>query len=245
MRKLLTSLFMLPFLAHADLSQGLGEHNYGPDTSENVACEYAFNKAKEDSLRRYYGENIEAFTRENCQSSTGCTIDIDTYVNLGGVLKRVVNKNSRIVETLGHKTCVVVVETEVESLKNKIKFQVYGKLNYVVGEPIDFSFVSETSGYVVVFNLYSNVYIPIFVSKVTALGEEQKVTSGEKTRSIRATLPKEVNQSKELLVFLFVKEPVRLRPAYTTNEFRSLLDSIDSTNRRTIYRYVNIDRIKK
>lgn len=236
---------MLPFLAHAELSQGLGEHNYGPETSENVACEYAFNKAKEDSLRRYYGENIEAFTRENCQGSAGCTIDVETYVNLGGVLKRVVKKNSRIVENVGHKTCVVVVETEVESLKNKIKFQVYGKLNYEVGEPIDFSFISDTAGYVVVFNLYSRVYIPIFVSKVNITQEEQRVTSKEEGKSIKATLPKDVNQSKELLVFLFMKEPVRLRPAYTTNEFRSLLDSIDSADRRTIYRYVNIDRTKK
>ena len=39
---------------------GIGEYRYGPDTTENFACEMAEERAKEDAILKYSGELIEA-----------------------------------------------------------------------------------------------------------------------------------------------------------------------------------------
>ena len=58
MKKTLLCLLMIPLFANAKETLGVGEYRYGPDTTQNFACQAAEEKAKEHAITRYVGEQI-------------------------------------------------------------------------------------------------------------------------------------------------------------------------------------------
>ena len=44
---------------------GIGEYRFGPDTAENLACEVAEDRAKQDALIKFNGQLVEAVIEEN------------------------------------------------------------------------------------------------------------------------------------------------------------------------------------
>jgi hypothetical protein len=44
---------------------GVGEYRYGPDTTENFACEMAEERAKSDAIVQYVGQLVEAQIKES------------------------------------------------------------------------------------------------------------------------------------------------------------------------------------
>lgn len=242
MKKLILTSLLVPTISFADISFGIGERNFGPETSRNVACEYAYSKAKQDLLSNYFGENVEYYTRENCRGQgKECKIDIDTYVEQQGTIKKILSQKEFLEVNQGFSTCVVVLEAEVESVKNKIVFEVYGNLDYYEGDTIDFSFTSSEEGFVSVFNLYQDKYYPIFSGTIHKTGQKYKIEPQNGHRLV-ARLPKNEVQSKDLLVFVFTKKFNKLRKNYSSEEFHSYIRTIDVKEKRIIYRYVNIDK---
>lgn len=241
MKKLLLTSLLVPSISFADISYGIGERNFGPETSQMVACEYAYDKAKQDLLSNYFGENIEYYTRENCRGQKDCKIDVDTFVEQQGVIKKILSKKQFIESNTGYNTCVIVLDAEVESVKNNIVFEVYGNLNYYDGDTIDFSFISNQQGFVSVFNLYQDRYYPIFSGSVHRTGEKYKVESKNGFKLV-ARLPKGEVQSKDLLVFVFTKNFYDLKKKYSSEEFHSFIRTLDVKEKRILYRYVNIDK---
>ena len=238
-KKILFSTLFFPSLCYANLVSGIGEFYFGPDTSENTACEYAFQRSKQDAIQRAFGEEIESFTQENCSNEKSCTIDIDTFTQMFGNIKQILKKDVNVYEDYGKKVCKVIIDSIVERVDNRTKFKVSGKNSYFEGEELDFSVVSNLDGYVSVYNFYENVYNRIHEFSVES-GKEIKIKKdGQK---IKAFLPRNVLQTKELLVIVFSKEKPNKTKRLNSFEFTNMINSLDSKTKSFVFRYVTIGK---
>ena len=103
---------------------GVGEYRFGPDTTENLACEVAEDRAKQDALIKFNGQLVEAVIEENCQSEE-CRFNQQTFNKVEGYIKKSTAKRQVVTEQ-GYKVCVVTVEPDVQKLNNDIKFSIDG-----------------------------------------------------------------------------------------------------------------------
>jgi hypothetical protein len=222
---------------NANATTGVGEYRFGPDTTENMACEIAEDRAQQDALIKFNGQFIEAVIEENCRSED-CRFNQQTFNKIEGYIKKSTAKRQVVIEQ-GYKVCVVTVKAEVEKLKNDIKFSVDGSFEYKDGDEIQFRGVSNNGGYVYLYNYYNGKYVKIL--RKVATQNEEFVLPSESYR-MKAELPKGTLQSKELLMFLFVNQDVSMKDSYTDIEMKSAINQIPASNRRVITRYINILR---
>ena len=230
-----TTLILLAFNANA--VTGVGEYRFGPDTTENMACEIAEDRAQQDALVKFNGQFVEAVIEENCLNED-CRFNQQTFNKIEGYIKKSTAKRQVVIEQ-GYKVCVVTVKAEVEKLKNDIKFSVDGSFEYKDGDEIQFRGVSNNGGYVYLYNYYNGKYVKIL--RKVATQNEEFVLPSESYR-MKAELPKGTLQSKELLMFLFVNQDVSMKDSYTDIEMKSAINQIPASNRRVITRYINILR---
>ena len=225
------------FSLNAGAVTGIGEYRFGPDTTENLACEVAEDRAKQDALIKFNGQLVEAVIEENCQSEE-CRFNQQTFNKVEGYIKKSTAKRQVVTEQ-GYKVCVVTVEADVQNLNNNIKFSIDGSFEYKDGDEIQFRGLSNVGGTVYLFNYYNGRYQKIL--RKVATQNTEFVLPSESYR-MKAELPKGSSQSKELLLFLFVNRDVSLKDSYTEMEIKSAINEIPASNRRVITRYINILR---
>ena len=216
---------------------GVGEYRFGPDTTENLACEVAEERAQQDALVKFNGQFVEAVIEEKCLSEE-CRFNQQTFNKVEGYIKKSTAKRQVVTEQ-GYKVCVVTVEADVQNLNNNIKFSIDGSFEYKDGDVIQFRGLSNVGGVVYLFNYYDGKYNKI-LRNVTTQNTEFMLPS--ESYRMKAELPKGSMQSKELLMFLFVNQDVSLKDSYTEMEFKSAINQIPASNRRVITRYINILR---
>jgi len=97
--------------------QVIGEYYYGPNISDNQACEYAKEKAKNNALRKVVEEAVVTSTRENCSDVNDkkeCSFFEDTWSFLGeGFLKDSNFTNRNIDKDSLGKFCRVNLKTDI------------------------------------------------------------------------------------------------------------------------------------
>ncbi len=91
-----TAIIGLMLAFNANAITGVGEHRFGPETAENVACEFAEEKAKQDALIKFNGEYVDAMIEENCQSEN-CNFNRQTFNKIEGHIKSISDVKSDIV----------------------------------------------------------------------------------------------------------------------------------------------------
>jgi len=218
---------------------GIGEYRFGPDTTENLACEIAEDRAKEDALIKFNGQFIEAAIEENCQSEE-CRFNRQTFNKVEGYLKNISDVKKQVRTEQGYRSCVVVVTANVEKLNNNIELMIDGSFEYKDGQEIQFRGLSNRQGTLYMYNFYNGKYVKI-LQKTVATQNQEFVLPSESYR-MKAQLPKGQVQSKELLLFLFVNNDVSMKDSYTEIEMKSAINQIPASNRRVITRYINILR---
>jgi hypothetical protein len=238
-RQLLPISLFLPTLVFAN-TIGIGEYRFGPDTSQNTACEFAEQKAKEDAIIQFIGEQIESFSLKEC-TNENCNVVTQIFNGVEGVIKKVVSTEKSILREYGFDNCVVTLEAQVAKVKNPIVFEVQSKVNFIEGESVEFNFTSNRPGTILVFNFYDDVYHAIDSVKVESLKEAKLPSSNKK---IVATLPNNLLQSKELLTFIFTEQDIKFESKYTAREMKMMLSSMEPSKKKVVYRYVTIVRKK-
>jgi len=223
---------------NANAATGIGEYRFGPETTENMACEIAEDRAQQDALIKFNGEFIEAVIEEKCLSEE-CRFNQQTFNKIEGYIKKLKAKR-QITTEMGYKVCVVTINAEIDRLKNEIKFLIDGSFDYKDGEVIQFRGLTSNSGTVYVYNYYDGKYTRVSQRKVATQNREFVVPS--EAYRMKAVLPNGEVQSKELLLFLFVNQDVSMKDSYTEMEMKLALSQIPASNRRVITRYINILR---
>jgi len=236
--KIVLATLLIGSPSQAAQSIGVGEYNFGPETAENTACEYAEEKARDSAILRFIGEQIESHTLKQC-TEADCKFHNEVFRDVRGIIKKIIEREIQINEEIGHKNCTVMILAEVEQTKNNILFEVHGKTNYVDGEAVDFSFTSNRPGTVTAFFYHQNEYRKIYS---VDLKENTETFLTPQKHEIVARLSDFKKQSKELMAFIFTENWEKLQNKYTANEMKSVVSSINPDKRKIIYRYVTIER---
>ena len=217
---------------------GIGEYRYGPDTAENLACELAEERAKEDAIIKYVGQSVEAQIKEECMREK-CVFHRDTFSELNGYIKSLTKKEIEKQLFPGYSACVVTIEAEVAGINNTIIFQVDGKFDVKHEEEMTFKLVSNRPGKIGMFNYYGNKYYKIQEAKFASQRTEIMLPY-DKTKKLVAMVPDGQKQSKELVTFLFSEKDIVFKNEYSSLEMKNLIASIPPMNRKVVNRYVNI-----
>lgn len=239
MKKTLLCLLLIPIFANAKQTLGVGEYRYGPDTTQNFACQLAEEKAKEHAITRFVGEQIESFEYESCQNES-CETQKDTYSEIKGTIKRLISRNEKQIEQSGYTSCIVTVIADVERVKNNITI-VFDEDFFHIKENDEVKFKGKVNkvGYLTVFNFYEGIYSKIYTVNIASQTKDFVIPSTN-TNKIVARLPDGKSQSKEMVTFLFTENVVDLKSSYNQREMRNLIYSIPYESRKVINRYVNI-----
>lgn len=217
---------------------GIGEYRYGPDTTENLACELAEERAKEDAIIKYVGQSVEAQIKEECMREK-CVFHRDTFSELNGYIKSLTKKEIEKQLFPGYSACVVTIEAEVAGINNTIIFQVDGKFDVKHEEEMTFKLVSNRAGKVGMFNYHGNKYYKVQEAKFASQRTEIMLPY-DKTKKLVAMVPDGQKQSKELVTFLFSEKDIVFKNEYSSLEMKNLIASIPPMNRKVVNRYVNI-----
>jgi len=236
------ALCLLPTIAFAKQTSGVGEFRYGPDMPENIACQLAEDRAKQHAIKQFVGERIEATSFERCEES-GCDFERNTYEEVNGFIKKVISRNQDFTKHPGYSTCTVSIVAEVEKQENPVYLYLDKSVfSYRENEEVKFRGVVNRKGVFAIYNLFNGSYHRVYVTNIAAPNKEFMIPSKQDTGKILATLPKGQSQSKEMLMFLFSERWIDFKETYTPMEMNSLIYSLPSQQRKVVNRYVNIVR---
>lgn len=241
MKKLALSLLLVTSGVYAKDVVGIGEYRFGPDTATNVACEMAEERAKENAIAKFSGEDIDSVTFADCRNES-CDVHRETINQTKGYIKNVLRKTQRTSEMQGYTSCVVTVYTEIEKVKDEIKLKLTDdSFKFKERDEVNFRAVANKPGYLALYNYYNGVYRIVDYQTVASFDKEIVIPSAKK-RKIVATLPAGELQSKELVVFLYTENWVDLKEVYTQAEYKNMLSKIPPHQKDVVNRYVYIVR---
>ena len=240
MKRALLSLALLPILAQAKISVGVGEYRYGPDTPQNLACKMAEEVAKENAITKFLGEDVEFSIFEKCKNED-CEFQKDSLNQVRGYVKQIIHKEVKTVALQGYTSCIVTIRAEVDSPKNEIKLALDNDFyQFKENQEVSFHGVVNKTGNLVVFNYVNKTFNKIYHETI-ATNNKEFVLPSPKNRIV-ARLPVNLNQSKEILMFLFTENDYDFRNSYTEAEMNYFIKSIPSHQRQIVNRYVYIMR---
>jgi len=238
MKKLLLISLFVPSISLAS-SIGIGEYFYGPDTSDNLACSFAEEKAKENAIQNFSGSIIEVNTNETCLSEE-CSFLRETNANTTGVIKSIKNKKvDKYVES-GQKVCFVQIEANVIPVQNRTIFTLKD-FNHIfrVNDEVIFSAFTNKPGKIVVFNFTENKYHKLYEQRIDTINTEIKIPSDKK---MVAVLPNGVLTNKEKLTFVYLELDLPTKKVYNDFEMKKFLGNIPVEKKSVVNRFVQIVR---
>lgn len=235
MKNLLLISVLLPSISFASVT-GIGEYFYGPETSENIACSFAEDNAREDALRKYVGELVDASLREECFNEE-CFSTKDTNSIIQGVIRKIENKEVTISAEQGKKICTVSIKAIVEKVQSDLFFNVKEEGGvYRQNSEVTFYGISNKIGKIIVFNQVDNQYKKLFEIPVTKTDSEIAMPT------LIARLENGKQQSQEKMVFVFTDLDIPTKMVYNGFEMRKFIDSIPFSNRSVVNRLTQIVR---
>ena len=240
MKKALLSLALIPILAQAKISVGVGEYRYGPDTPQNIACKMAEESAKENAVTKFLGEDIEFSIFQKCKDEN-CELQKDSLNEVRGYVKQIIHKDTQIIALQGYTSCIVTIRAEVDTPKNEIKLALDKDFyEFKENQEVNFRGVVNKTGNLVVFNYVNKTFNKIHEEKIATNNKEFMLPSPK--NRIVARLPVNLNQSKEIIMFLFTENDYEFRNRYSEIEMNYFIKSIPSHQRQIINQYVYIMR---
>jgi hypothetical protein len=219
---------------------GIGEYRYGPETSENIACQLAEDRAKEQAILKFMGEIVQSTITEDCKNGN-CEYEKRTENEIRGLIKDIIDRRIQNIVREGYKNCIVTIKANVDKIVNTIKFSILNKeQTFEDGQEVNFEVVSNKNGKIFVFNYFNGEYVKVFDEVFNSPSRKQILPSNKK---VIATLPQNKRQSSEMLMFLFVEEPLtNLSERYTMKEMNEVISSLSFDKYKVVNYHVNIMR---
>lgn len=230
---------LLPFLFVPTVSiastLGVGEYRFGPETTENSACEFASEEARKNAIAQFVGERINSLVVQECNNEE-CETQQQTINETSGVIQKIINTQKYVTQENGYRVCTVTIEAIVKEEKNIAIFEAFVKESFYDGENVSFYFTSTKPGSVFIFNFTDGFYNQIDNGKITPNDE---LRLPQRYFRIVARLPKDKFQDKELMAFVFVESEKDVKKKYTAKEMKSF---VSSGKNRVVYKYLTIKR---
>ena len=251
--------------AFAEWVDGRGERIFGPDISENEACDYANQRAQKDAIRKVTGEKLTGEDLMVCQEQkddASCTLNRLTWSTIDGVIRGIRNKHRQIAKTsTGHQTCVVTLEANVGVAEGKPDpgFNMTVKLNqrtFLNNQTLKISVTPTQPMYLTVFQwlpyekaerqvtrIFPNEFDPgtLFKGKGT-IPTKANQSKYDLLVGFPSGLKKQKKLVDEYLMLVGTRKPVTFRKSFSYEEFNKTLLEIPLSERRNISKAYNIVR---
>ena len=238
---LLSMLFSLT-MNTSTAATGTGEWHFGPDVSENYACERAETLARISAIRSVLGENIYIDEFNQCterKSKVTCSTDKAVFSMTDSYVKSISERKQRITEFMGKKVCTVDVKVQVSDDRPSIDAFVDGRFMYKSGEFMQFKMATNTPSKVYIFHVEgkkATMMWPTFVGTNNHVANELTVpTEGYRIKA-------QAGRFDESLVFVFSNADLKLMRDYEVNDLNAKLLSIPIKDRRIVRRNLVIEQ---
>lgn len=107
--------------AAAEWVQARGEYSFGPEVSEEQACQRAERRAKDQALKTAQGERLSSDDMLVCKekdSQADCEINRFTWSSINGLIAGLRHiKRENVVLKSPYRTCIVTLEANIEMAK--------------------------------------------------------------------------------------------------------------------------------
>lgn len=246
-------------LTLADLAPGTGEYFYGPDMSENAACELAENKAKANALTSVLGETISNEEQLFCKHTTnkatedGCEFNRLSWSLIEGDIRAVKNLKRTTEKRLGANACVVSLEADIviPTKKPDPNFDVKASTNqivYRVGDAFALAVESTEPAHLAIFNWLphdgNQVHriVPQDTDSGAGPGLLKKNASGKIMLDFALVAQwspaykDNKKQYDEWLIVIASKQPYKWLTSYSFEQFKEKLREIPVDERRIVKR---------
>lgn len=252
-------------IAGAVVVPGSAEYLFGPETSENEACELARNKAKSQALSKIVGEKVSSEEQLICNQTTGKTSDYGCEFNriswslIDGDIRAVRNEVKKIEIREGARACVVSLEADIiePSKKPDPDFDIRVKLNktvFTVGDDMLVELEGTQPAHLVIFNWLphqNNEVLRIIPYPSDPNVQSLHLTRGDASK-ISRKFPMETHWSDaysknkkfidEWLIIIATKKPYKWLSAYDLDKFKEKLREIPNDERRIVRKGYQLTR---
>ena len=241
----LVSLVFSVATLNTTAATGTGEWHFGPDVSENYACQKAETLARIDAIRSVVGENIfidefyqcrEVNDERKCASDTAMFSMTDSYV------KKITARNREVKPAIGTsngKVCTVDLDVKVTTDRPKLDAFIDGRFMYKSGESMQFKMATNEPTKVYMFHIEgkkATMMWPTFVGTNNKVANELTVPTQGYKMIARAS------KFDESIVFVFSNVELNFMRDYDVNDLNAKLLSIPITDRRIIRRNLVIEQ---
>ena len=242
-----------------------GEYLFGPETSENEACELARNKAKSLALSQVVGEKVSSEEQLICNQTTGKTTDYGcefnriTWSMIDGDIRAVRNEVRKIETREGAKACIVSLEADIiePTKKPDPNFDISVKLNktvFTVGDDMLVELEGSESSHLVIFNWLPNQKNEVI--RIIPYTNDPNVNSLQLTRgdankisrkfALEAHWSDAYSKNKkfidEWLIIIATKKPYKWLSSYDIEQFKERLREIPADERRIVRKGYQLTR---
>lgn len=225
-------------------ANGTGIYYYGPEVSENVACQRAETLAKMDAIRSIVGENIYADEFQQCTERTTeikCVNNSAVYTMTDSYIRSLKVKDRKLTSLMGKQACTVEVDVNVSTNRPSTDAFVDGRFFYKAGEELKFNMKTNEPTKVYLFHLEGKKATLIWPTYYgTNNSVENELTIPTPGYKILARAGK--NKFDESLIFVFSNEQLKFMREYNVEDLNNKLLSIKIKDRRIIRRNLVIEQ---
>lgn len=267
LRFLTTLLLLLVSLGEvwAKVVPASGEYLFGPETSDNEACELARNKAKSLALSQVVGEKVSSEEQLICNQSTGkstdygCEYNRITWSMIDGDIRAVRNEVKKIETREGAKACIVSLEADIiePTKKPDPNFDISVRLNktvFTVGDDMVVDLEGTEPLHLVIFNWLPNqknevirtipyTTDPNINSLYLTRGDANKIY---RKFALEAHWSDAYSKNKkfidEWLIIIATKKPYKWLSTYDIEQFKERLREIPADERRIVRKGYQLTR---
>ena len=240
MIKLLTSVTLMA-ITTASVARELppllvdGRAEFGPDVSRSEACDRALSSAKQNAIRKQYGEDVGQKSVLTCdeklekQSGNNCELFENTWslLNTNGFIKSFKKVNERIEEKIGLSVCKVTANVIIEEYEGSPDYSFETQLQVTQGTNLrltDKPIIEIESNKPAFHYVYywapfvdADYYYQLFPNAYDVQSEKTKqlrIPTGQATKnySFEVSLPENMSYSHEYLIVISSKRPLSSPP---------------------------------
>jgi len=240
MIKLLTSVTLMA-ITTASVARELppllvdGRAEFGPDVSRSEACDRALSSAKQNAIRKQYGEDVGQKSVLTCdgklekQSGNNCELFENTWslLNTNGFIKSFKKVDERIEEKIGLSVCKVTANVIIEEYEGSPDYSFETQLQVTQGTNLrltDKPIIEIESNKPAFHYVYywapfvdADYYYQLFPNAYDVQSEKTKqlrIPTGQATKnySFEVSLPENMSYSHEYLIVISSKQPLSSPP---------------------------------
>ena len=232
----------LAFSVNTKAATGTGEWHFGPDVSENFACQKAETLARVEAIRSVIGENIfvdEFYQCREMKDERKCASDTAMFSMTDSYVKKISARKREVRPSYNGKVCTVDLDVLVTKERPKIDAFVDGRFMYKSGESMQFKMATNEPSKVYMFHIEgkkATMMWPTFVGTNNKVANELTVPTQGYKMIARAS------KFDESIVFVFSNAELNFMRDYDVNDLNAKLLSIPITDRRIIRRNLVIEQ---